>query len=185
MNIQTLILCLYGFKESECIKEIEMGDNANSTEFLKQILAARKAWNESIKNILPNDMVKAGFCGHWSLKDVIAHITWYEREMINLLETKDFTTSSDLWELPTKERNAIIHESVKNLSLDQVVKDSVIIFDRFIELAAELSSDELNNPNHFPGMPKEWKPLDVIASNTYEHYIKHMPKTEDVQSNNL
>ena len=44
-------------------------------------------------------MLEPGLPGGWSLKDVIAHVNWYEQEMVVLLETQELA-GSELWELP-------------------------------------------------------------------------------------
>jgi hypothetical protein len=46
----------------------------------------------------------------------------------------------------------------------------------YTELQAQLDTlrdEELNDAGHFREMPSDWKPWEVIASNTYEHYAEH------------
>ena len=43
------------------------------------------------------------------MKDILSHITWFEREMVDMLQTRTLK-GSKLWELPQDERNRIIYE---------------------------------------------------------------------------
>ena len=37
-----------------------------------------------------------------------------------------------------------------------------------------LTDEDLLDASHFAEMPSNWKPWEVIASNTYEHYDDHL-----------
>ncbi len=117
-------------------------------------------------------MLEPGLPGGWSVKDVIAHVNWYEQEMVVLLETRVFA-GSELWELPADERNIPIHEQNKVLPLGEVLLESNRVFERLWELVGQLTDEDLMQASHFDEMPGDWEPWQVIASNTYEHYQEH------------
>jgi uncharacterized damage-inducible protein DinB len=152
-------------------------DNVTKSEFVERLVSARHRWDAAVDRIPPEEALKPGFCGDWSLKDVIAHITWYEREMIEMLDRRDFA-GSKLWELPTDERNAVIREQTGGGTLAERLGEARQAFERLIELIDSLTDNDLNDPASFPGMPPEWKPWQVLASNTYEHYEDHLPQAE-------
>ena len=154
-----------------------MTDNVTKSEFVERVLGARTKWDAAISHITSDDMLEPGFCGDWSLKDVIAHITWYEKEMIQVLEQRVFA-GSELWELPTDKRNAVIHEQTGEGTLEERLAEARQVFEHLVELMASLTDKELNDPASFPGMPPEWKPWQVLASNTYEHYEDHLAQAE-------
>jgi len=58
--------------------------------FVDTVIAARTAWQAAVDQIPITAWGQPGFCGNWSLKDVVVHIAWYEREIIHLLETRRF-----------------------------------------------------------------------------------------------
>ncbi|MGW8142740.1 MAG: ClbS/DfsB family four-helix bundle protein, partial [Anaerolineales bacterium] len=109
----------------------------------------------------------------WSLKDVIAHLTWHENEMIGMIRSHAFK-GSDLWDLITDERNAIIHEENRDKSLQQVQDESNQIHQQLMELLPTLSDEDLTNPENFIGMPPDWQPWTILADNTYQHYQHHI-----------
>ena len=150
-----------------------MIDHMAKSEFLDRVQRARADWDAAMARIPAEEMARPGFCGDWSLKDVVGHIAWYEREMIGVLERRDFS-GSDLWDLEVHERNAAIHEQIKGRPLAEAVEEGARTFARLMELLESVTEDELNDPKSFPGMPLEWQPWSVLASNTYEHYEAHL-----------
>lgn len=47
-----------------------------------------------------------------------------------------------------------------------------------MNLLKSLDEQALNQAAAFPGMPPEWTPWEVIASNTYEHYDDHLAQAK-------
>jgi uncharacterized damage-inducible protein DinB len=146
-------------------------------QFLETIQHARNKWNALIEPIDKSNMTLPGVAGAWSLKDIIAHITWHERQMVGLIQAHALV-GSDLWNLPTDERNAAIYDEVKDLPLEQVLEESAKVYEQLVEVLLSFSDEDLVNPEDFPGMPPDWQPGNIIAQNTFEHYQQHIP---DVQ----
>ena len=142
--------------------------------FIHKVQEARKEWLSLMAEVGRPRMTEPDLPGEWSVKDVIAHITWYEREMVGMLEAMALV-GSDLWQLPHDERNIPIYEQNRDRSLDEVLSDAEQVYDHLLEAIASLSEDELCDPSHFRDMPGEWIPWNVIAGNTYEHYYQHIP----------
>jgi hypothetical protein len=134
-------------------------------------------WVSIIKQIDSAKLALPGVAGHWSVKDIIAHVTWYEREMIGLVKAHALV-GSELWNLPTDERNAAIYEEIRDQPLEQVLEQSAQVHQQLLELLPILSDADLTNPGNFPHMPPDWQPQDIIAQNTHEHYQQHIPDLE-------
>lgn len=132
----------------------------------------RAEYERLLAEVDEEQMLEPGLPGGWSVKDVIAHVNWYEQEMVVLLETRVFA-GSELWELPADERNIPIHEQNKDLPLGEVLLESNRVFERLWELVSQLTDEDLMQASHFDEMPGDWEPWQVIASNTYEHYQEH------------
>jgi len=145
--------------------------------FVDTVITARAAWQAAVNQIPLEDWEQAGFCGDWSLKDVIAHIAWYEREMIHLLETRRFE-GSELWELPTDERNAQIYLLKKDQPLTQVLASAIMTYKQLLPLLEQISAAELLDPAAFAGMPPEWTPRQILAGSTHLHYDEHRQQAE-------
>ncbi len=146
-------------------------------QFIGTIQSTWSAWETLIKQVLEERMTQPGAAGDWSLKDIIAHITWYEKEMVGLI-TAHALVGSELWNLPTDERNAAIYELVKDQPLEQVLAESEQVHQQLMEVLLTLSDQDLTDPGSFPNMPPDWQPWMIIAQNTYEHYEDHMRDVE-------
>ena len=149
-----------------------MSKRVKRHEFTRRVRESWARWEREVARCPAVRMGLPGFYEERSLRDIIMHIAWYERQMIGILESRSFT-GSPLWELPTDERNAIIYSENEDRPLDDVLDESKRVHARVVELLDGLTDEELNDPASFPGMPAEWTPWDVIASNTYEHYDGH------------
>lgn len=154
-----------------------MTEPANKTQFLDMVRGARRQLDALLAKVDKADMTQPGACGEWSVKDVVAHIVWHEREMIGLLKAHALV-GSELWNLPTDQRNAAIFEENKERELDDVLEESPATFEQMMTWLDTLAEEDLFDASRFPGMPAEWRPLDVLASNTYEHYHDHIPQIE-------
>ncbi len=91
---------------------------------LNTLLYARRDWDKLLDQINEVDMGKPGVFGQWSIKDIIAHVTWYEKEMENMLRTKKLG-GSELWELPPEQRDEAIYQKNKFKPLDEVKQESL------------------------------------------------------------
>lgn len=122
-------------------------------------------------------MLEPGVGGEMSLKDIIAHVSWYEREMVGLLRGRALV-GSPWWELPLDERNAKILAENRDRPLAEVTAEAKQVNEDLLAALQDLREQELAAPHAFAGMPPEWLPWQVIASNTYVHYPQHAADIE-------
>lgn len=119
-------------------------------------------------------MLEPGLPEGWSVKDVVAHVNWYERQMVELLEQRALA-GSEHWELPANALNVASYEEDKDLPLGEVLAESNRVFVQLWALVSELEDEDLVDAARFDRMPEDWEPWQVIASNTFEHYQEHIP----------
>jgi hypothetical protein len=143
-------------------------------ELLERMRNEREAWDALLAEIPPQRMAEPGVDGDWSVKDIVAHVSWYERETAIMVEDRALI-GSDLWQLPQDERNIPIYEENKHRPLDEVKAEAESVFQRLIRGIETLPDDALRDASLFREMPEEWIPWMVIASNTFEHYHQHIP----------
>ena len=145
----------------------------NKFELLEAVRSARRLWDELLASIGTEQMVQAGAVGQWSVKDTISHISWFEREMAELLETRALV-GSDLWNLPADERNDAIYQQFHGQSIEQAAADSTASFNRLVLAIESLRVDEVTDPRRYQNMPPDWVPWQIVAQNSYEHYQHHV-----------
>ncbi len=154
---------------------IQIGENLmKRDELLQKIREARAQWEAALATLDDAVLVRPGFAGTWSAKDVIAHIAWHEREMIEMIRAHALV-GSGLWHLPLHERNDAIYQANRDRALGDVRREAAAVYAELVKELETLSDEDLVDPGRFPGMPAEWLPWDVIAGNTYEHYLDHLP----------
>ncbi len=155
-----------------------MADTMEKAVFLDKVRSAHAEWASVLSQLNDTQFLQPGNPDSWPVKDILSHISWYEREMIKMLESRSFK-GSNLWDLPTDQRNYAIHESNRDRQLKEVRDEAQKVHMSLMQWLESLSEEELNNPSRFAEMPLEWKPYAVIASNTYEHYQEH---TQEVKN---
>ena len=146
-------------------------------QLTKTIQNARTTWEALLRQVDQGQFTAPGVAGDWTLKDIIAHITWHEKEMVGLIQAHALV-GSELWNLPTDERNAAIYDQVRDQPLEQVLEESVQVHQQLLNALPSLSDEDLTDPSGFPNMPPDWQPGMIIAQNTYEHYQDHIQDVE-------
>ncbi|MCI0399590.1 MAG: ClbS/DfsB family four-helix bundle protein [Chloroflexi bacterium] len=142
--------------------------------FLETLKAGREEWEALLAQVDEARWSEPGVEGDWSLKDVVAHVSWHEREMIGVLDARALA-GSEWWNLPTDERNALIYEANRDRPLAEVQVEAKETYARLWAAVQTLSDEELNDPGRFAGMFLDWAPWKLLAENTYEHYQQHVP----------
>jgi hypothetical protein len=141
-------------------------------EFLDEVESAWTDFQAALAAVKLEDMERAGFQGQWSLKDVLAHITWFEKEMLGVLSNRALVGST-WWNLPQDERNRLIFGQNQARLLPEVRAEFDAVHAKLWVMLQDITDEELNDHSRFKEMPPEWIPGDVLSSNTYEHYQTH------------
>lgn len=155
-----------------------MPERMKKDALLETILTTHGQIEAIIKDLSHLQLGKRTSSEEWSIKDIIAHIAWYETEMIKVLETRSLQ-GSDWWEQPLNKRNGLIHQTFLKETVESVMENETTVFHRLITLLTRINEDDLNDPAAFADMPVDWQPWSVIASNTNEHYLDHIQQIKD------
>ena len=114
----------------------------------------------------------------WSVKDLIAHLTHWEQDMLAHVGNSALGATPD-WNDDVDAVNARVFEANKDRPLDAIRADFRRSLEQIDELVGSFSDDDLSDTERLKvddGTPL-WK---YIASETYEHYRDdHLP---DVQA---
>ena len=141
-------------------------------EFVDRVKAGRGEWSELLSMVDADRMLEPGQEGEWSAKDILAHVMWYEREMVGMLKSRALV-GSDLWELPLDERNAAVQDELKEVTLDEVREEADRVFRALLEQLEMLPEEAYGDSGCFEHMPADWMPWEVMAGNTFRHYAEH------------
>lgn len=137
-----------------------MADQMTKSQFMENMQRERAYWEATLDEVGEERMMEPGAEGEWTVKDVIAHVTWNEREMASILRERALV-GSDLWELTNDERNAILFEEHRDRPLDEVLAEAREVYAELSGLLDGLSDEDLNDPSRYRDMPvtEEWTPL--------------------------
>lgn len=142
-------------------------------EVLAELRTARRELEELLAAITPEQMERPGAADNWSVRDVLAHLLWYEREELELIRESE-VAASPLWEVPWERRNGLIHEQLRRLPLDDVLGQLRQVFSEFVAAVERLSDEDLVTPGRFPGTSAERLPWQDIALNSWTHEREHV-----------
>lgn len=142
-------------------------------QVIDELLTARGELEDLLVEMTPEQMLRPGAVGDWSVKDVLGHILWYEREELELIRESG-VAASPLWEIPWEARNGLIHEELRDLSLEDVLGQLRQLFTEFVAAVDRLSDDDLVTPGRFAGTSAERLPWQDIAYNSWVHEREHI-----------
>jgi uncharacterized damage-inducible protein DinB len=147
-------------------------------DFIDRVRKAHDRWYAAAARI-PAGQWTAPLSGNpsWTLKDLQAHMTWSEREMINVLRSRIFE-GSEWWNLPTDERNQRIYLQNRDRNLENIRQDAQESSAALLAELDQLTEADFTDLAQFQGMPADWMPWDVLAGNSYRHYDEHLPDVE-------
>ena len=143
-------------------------------EIIQTLEDSRENFLDAIESLSEEEMEKPVF-DQWSVKDILAHITMWEAELVKLLfqarqgikpSTVHFSKES------VDKRNEKWYRQNKDRSLEQVLDDFHGVRNQTIRRVEAYSNKELNDPNRYTwqqGTPL-WR---WIASDSFVHENEH------------
>ena len=150
----------------------------DKTMFISTLKKAREEWDALLAQVGEEQMLQPGAAGKWSVKDVIAHVTWGEREITPVMRAH-VLAGSELWNLSDDERNEIVYQQNRDRSLHEIMNEEQQAYADLLAAAQTLSDEDLNDSHRYKQMPEEWVPWQLYAGNTFKHYQDHMPSIRE------
>lgn len=154
----------------------------DKTELLDALEESRQEMLEMIEDLADEILLLPGVTGDWSIKDILAHQTYWEGQVVTLLfqilrgaekpSTALFSTE------PVDEENQRLYEASKERSLEMVWQDWVGVRKQTMRRVKELSEKDLTDPGRFSW--SKGKPLyQWILDDTVEHEEEHFDQIRE------
>jgi hypothetical protein len=153
-----------------------MKDPISKSELLHAIHAARTEWDTLIAQIPHHRLSEPMAAGSWSIKDVIAHVTEYDR-WLGLGLAMRLQQPPQIWldDITLDEFNAVLHQQIADRSPDEVLSDSSRVFQDLINEVEARSEAYLFGTHRVEGVSDDVVPSQLLKSESYGHYYDHMP----------
>jgi hypothetical protein len=157
-----------------------MEDPKSKPELLQAIYSARKEWEALIDQIPHKRLSEALSPGSWSIKDIIAHITEYDRWLALGLALR-LQKPPQIWldDFGLDEFNAVLHQQIADRNPDEILLDSKQVFQDMINEIEAHSEAYLFGTHHVKGVPDVIVPSQMLKSESYGHYRDHIPAIRD------
>jgi hypothetical protein len=148
----------------------------NKRKLVETLRRKRTEWESLIAQVGEAEMVESGAAGFWSVKDIIAHVTQYERFLLlnlqALKQNESVPLENPLYDLSQDERNARIYELHREKSLAQVEAEAHENFAYLLTAVKTLKQFEVEKPY------LDKTVAEAICGDTFEHYEQHIADIE-------
>jgi hypothetical protein len=158
-------------------EEPDMPDQLTKAALLATLQTERSRWETLLTEVGEARMTTPILASWWSIKDIIAHIAWHERQTAAVLQpdpgrrlVRDW-----LWVSAESRRNAVLFAESRDRALSEVLADAHQAFTQLVATVEALTAKDLADLHRFPNTPPGWQPWHFIADHSYEHYREHMP----------
>jgi hypothetical protein len=164
--------------------EVGTGDEAlNKREFIDTLHKEQTEWMALVAEVGDSRMTLPGAAGDWCMKDVVAHVSAYEKWLVDLfaaVKRGALPAPSVLNDPDLDRRNAIVYEANKDRSLAEVLAESRQVFAQLAAALEVLPDEEFINEKgtawYIEPFWKEPIPLwEAVEGDTYGHYHEHIP----------
>lgn len=117
-------------------------------------------------------MLEPHFEGGWSVKDLLAHVTFWDEHALNTIEAA--LNNSDPYQLEgtTDKVNADAFEERRNRPLQDVIADYRSVYATLLERVTMLQEEDLTDPKRFR-WTKRLPLRRLIRWDTDLHYAEH------------
>ncbi|GAP12522.1 hypothetical protein LARV_00258 [Longilinea arvoryzae] len=145
-------------------------------ELLQNMQAGRSRLESAVAGLRDEQFLAPVLDGGWSIKDVLAHLAFWENRVGDIYLGLVIGELSNLEgeNLSVDALNALVYERNRLTPLAQVRENESWAYQALKRFAAAASEEHLFSPTCFAwtrGHPfVEW-----IIGNTYEHYDEHLP----------
>lgn len=154
------------------------GQQPMTGQKLAGILQTERArWNALLAQVRLDRLDVPGIEGEWSVKQLVAHLTWYEQAIVEgaeqALRTGTFTRRRPEG-VGLDAMNARIAQEAHSRPTADVLAEADAVFGHLLELIAAVPQELLNDPKLL-GLPEDMVPWMGVANNSYAHYREHEP----------
>jgi len=164
-----------------------MSGQVNKAELLGEMQRGYLALEAILTPLHETEMTTTGVNGDWSIKDVLTHLTAWQRVMVDRLRAAARNEEPTITGLTNEEidrLNQQVYQEGKSRPLAEVLTDFRITYLQIEEAVQALSWEDLADAHRFTWLNDT--PLwHYVAGDTYEHYQEHSESIRDFLKTDL
>ncbi len=151
-----------------------MADRMNVAELITLIRETSTRMELLLAQLSVAEINQPGAVGVWSVKDVLAHIAFWERYAANIIrDAMRGSTPVLAADDETERSNASVVAQYYQRSLAAVIADWQQAREDLLEAIEDLDDEDLNDPDRFPWSEGRTL-LDRLAGNSFDHEQEHI-----------
>jgi hypothetical protein len=150
----------------------------NKSKLRESIESGYLKFTDLLAELSCGELVQPGVIGHWSVKDITAHISVHEQRMVQWMKERwqgNDPKSPQPYDMPADELDQLneqIYQEHRNRSLDEILRDFDRIHVETLNLVETVTAKDIFGVSRFRLLGGE--PLwEAIAANTFWHYAEH------------
>ena len=151
---------------------------------LKGIREQRQSLEDSLKGLTDADMVESAKPGEWSVKDILAHVTAWEKSLQEWYE-KGLRGEKQVmpdWEMPgiIDIINQQIYERSEKRPLGEVLAELHDSYEHVLKTVEEIPESDMFVPARYDWLGR-YTLADYIMANTGGHYMEHVAMIDAIR----
>lgn len=153
-------------------------------EILDALEDERENLIDAIDGLSDEDLLEAGVIGDWSIKDILAHLSAWEAELVKLLwQAHQGQPPSGIYAsgVQVDEVNAVWSEAARSRPIGRVMDDFISVRKQTVRRVEHFTDADLTDAQHWPwlnGHPLwEW-----IATDSFQHEAEHAAQIKEWRS---
>jgi hypothetical protein len=150
----------------------------NKKDLLAALEDTHERLTEAIASLSEEEMLLPGTMGDWSVKDLLAHLSRWEAELVKLLwQARQGLQPSTILNSPISfdEINARWQQEDQDRPLKRILEDFHGVREQTMRRLESFEDKDLDNPQRFPWL-KGRELWTWVASDSYEHDLEHLPQ---------
>jgi hypothetical protein len=157
--------------------EVDVEDTSVRAELLAELDREWAKIERTCYNLNEDQMVASGVQGEWSVKDILAHISAWEKLLLDRLGyvlsgQKPHYPVMTSWD-EVHRFNAQVYAENKDRPLTSVIIEFRSLFQGVVTVIEALEDDQLGQPYTYDFPDDRITLLQFIRANTIDHYREH------------
>ena len=150
-----------------------------------RITIAHRRFLQAIRSLSDAQLLEPRLPGGWSVKDVLAHLAWWDRWLLYTLHTDntqaahiappliDQIPPGDHW---ADQMNVRVYQLNRSRSLVEIQAEFEAARQRVLQMVAALPPEDVFRPKG--RLTSSGRPVDRLVFGIYEHYEEHTHEIE-------